>query len=314
MNPAAHALHYLVLDPFEKRSPALALLRLSQILHDRAGGRLDAPMRWAGSRLKPKIRLPAPTTMTEDAIAATVSSLHRRGWDILPWRLDPHAIAAMRAFAFSMPAYATELGERIAIAEGNIPREHGRYIWPISDLIGVPAIQKLVAESTLHRVAQDYLGCRPTLTSISLWLDPVFDKYFDSHVYHYDNDGPAFLKYFIYLTDVDLDSGAHTFEGSHRRRKPEDLRRSRRYDRTDLLTHYGAQSEMVFSAPAGTIIAEDTSGFHKGTTLQRGYRLLLQLQYAMLDIPHAEDFIGVDKARIAGIDAGIQRICRKYFA
>jgi len=62
------------------------------------------------------------------------------------------------------------------------------------------------------------------------------------------------------------------------------------------------------------ILAEDTAGFHKGTT-PKNYRLLLQLQYATLDIPHQEEFAGlVGKVRLDGLDPGIKRIARKFFA
>src|SRR5580704_8947771 len=104
----ANAFHHLILDPIEKRSPALASLRLSQLLHERAGGRFDEPMRQLGAWLNPKVRLPAPAAMSKDTIALSVSALKRRGWDLLPWRLGPDEIASIRAFAFSTPAYAVK--------------------------------------------------------------------------------------------------------------------------------------------------------------------------------------------------------------
>ncbi len=35
-----------------------------------------------------------------------------------------------------------------------------------------------------------------------------------------------------------------------------------------------------FAAPRGTIIAEDTRGFHKGKHVERGDRLVLQIQFS----------------------------------
>jgi len=254
--------------------------------------------------------------MDEHSIAGSVETLKERGWDILPWRLADEDIAELRRFAFTTPAYAVHPDERIAITETSIPRAKGRYVWRISELIRVPAVQRFVADAALHRVAQDYIGCRPILTSICLWLDPVFDGTYGAHVYHYDNDGPSFLKFFVYLSDVDADSGAHTFiQGSHKHLKPEQFGRAGYQDRTDLLKFYGPDNEIVFIGPAGMILAEDTAGFHKGTTLKSGYRLLLQLQYATLDIPHEEEFAGgIDKVQVDNLDSGIKRITRKFFA
>lgn len=316
MSNVAKAFQYLVLDPIDKKSPALLPLRVAQLLHDRTGGRSDVYFRRLFGNLRAKAWLPRPTNMSEGAIANSVAALKRRGWDILPFRLDRAAVSEIRAFAFSTPAYAENPAERVRVDESNIPHDHGRYTWRMDELTRVPAVQTLLRDSTLPSIAQGYLECRPILTSVSIWLDPVYDGKFEPHVYHYDNDGPAFLKFFIYLSDVDADTGAHSFiEKSHGRNKPDKFTRARRYDRGELLEYYGQESEIVFSAPAGTILAEDTSGFHKGTTLRRGYRLLLQLQYAMLDIPHEEEFsANIRRVKMDALDQNIRRISRKFLA
>jgi len=303
-----------VLDPVVNASPALFMLRVSQLLHERTGGRLDSRLqRLLG---KPRASLPPASLMDDGAIDRSVEALHRRGWDVLPWRVDQAGIDMLRSFAFSTPAYATDPHERVVIDAANPPRDHARYVWPITDLIRVPAVQKLMTDSTLYKLAQNYLGYRPVLTSVTLWIDPVYDGSYNAHRYHYDNDGPGFLKFFIYVSDVDLESGAHSYiEGSHHHRKPERFRRSQFYSRDDLVDFYGKQSEIIFSAPAGTVIAEDTAGFHKGTTPRNSYRLLLQFQFAVIDIPHVEEFSSsIEKIKIERLDPSIKLIARKFVA
>ena len=205
MSGLTKALHYLAIEPAQKRSPALSLFRMTQILHERASGGCDHILLRLGAVLKPKAKLP-PSRLTDDsAVAATLDALNRRGWDILPWRLGAQDIAEIRRFAFSTPAYGADPFDRVMIDEAHIPHDRGRYEWRISELIRQPAVQRLVADSALHRIAQGYLGCRPILTSVTLWLDPVYNGQFEAHIYHYDNDGPRFLKFFIYLNDVDVD-------------------------------------------------------------------------------------------------------------
>ena len=316
MGSLEKAVRYLVMDPYEKGNVGLVPLRLSQLMHERTGGVSDLHLRRVLKMLKPKVPLRASALMDDAAIATAVAALEKRGWDIMPWRLSADDIASMRQFAFSTPAYATSPDQRISITENNIPHDHGRYQWRMSDLVGHPVIQRLLADGAMHTIAQNYLGCRPILTAIGLWLDPVYDGYYGAHVYHYDNDGPAFLKFFIYLTDVDVDTGAHAYiQGSQSRHKPPQFRLSQRYERETLVDHYGAENEIVFAAPAGTVLAEDTAGFHKGTTLKKGYRMLIELQYAMLDIPHLEEFgHRIDRARLDNLDPGIKMIARKLFA
>ena len=76
----------------------------------------------------------------------------------------------------------------------------------------------------------------------------------------------------------------------------------------------GADNEMVFEGPAGSIVAEDTAGFHRGTTLKRDYRLLMQFQFSLIDIPHDEDLAGLTRPTSApGLNSGIASIARKFF-
>ncbi len=316
MSSLSNAVDYLLVDPYRKGSPGLFTLRVSQIMHERTGGVSDLSLRRVLKVLKPQVALPKSSLMDDAAIGNSGNKLNERGWDIMPWRLGADDIASLRKFAFSTPAYATSPTERIMIDENNIPHDHGRYLWRMSDLIRQPVVQRLLTDGAMYQVAQNYLGCRPILCALGLWLDPVYKGYYGAHVYHYDNDGPAFLKFFIYLNDVDVETGAHTYiQGSHGRHKPEQFRLSKRYDRDDLLAHYGKESEMVFSAPAGTVLAEDTAGFHKGTTLKRGYRMLMEFQFAMLDIPHVEEFEDrIDPVHVEPIDAGIKKVARKFFA
>jgi hypothetical protein len=271
-------------------------------------------MQRALSTFKRKAPLPQSRLMDDRSIDSSVATLKERGWDILPWRLAADDVAELLRFAFTTTAYAVDPAENVVITEGNIPRENGRYMWRMSDLIRIPAVQRLVADGALHRIAQEYIGCQPILTSITLWLDTLSERKVSAHNYHYDNDGPSFLKFFIYLNDIDTD-GAHTFiQGTHRHAKPRQFDRAGFYDQDKLLNFFGAENEIVFTGPAGMILAEDTAGFHKGTT-PKNYRLLLQLQYATLDIPHQEEFAGlVGKVRLDGLDPGIKRIARKFFA
>jgi hypothetical protein len=314
MARASEILRQFAIDPLRHRSAALFLFRLSQLAHERLDGRADEYIVRLSAMLRPKIPLPPSTLMDAGSIPASVAALRARGWDILPARLSPDAIAEIECFAFSTPAYARSPAERIALSASVPPREEPRYEWRMGELLRLGAVQTLLRDGALHGIAQDYLGCRPVLTSVTLWLDTIHDGAYDAHVYHYDNDGPAFLKFFIYISDVDADSGAHTYiQGSHGHRKPARFRRSRRYERDELLAHYGSDSEMVFAAPAGTILAEDTAGFHRGMDPKTRPRLLMQLEYAALDIPHAEEFVlGVPKVAIAGLAPGAARIARKF--
>lgn len=304
-----------VLDPIRLKSPALAKFRFFQLLHVRTNGAFDRLYKKWRSVVSPAVSLPPSQRMDGGSVATALVELKREGCVVLPFRLSAEEIAAITDFAFTVPAYATDVTQRIKIDRYHIPSGHGRYYWPMSELVNSPAVKNLLSDSVFYDLAQGYLGSKPLLAHVTLWLDPVYDGYYDPHVYHYDNDGPGFLKYFFYITDVTKETGAHRFiKRSHDHTKPEKFKLSRRYEDAELMDHYGAENEIIFEGPAGSIIAEDTAGFHRGTTLKRDYRLLMQFQFSLIDIPHEEDLAGVTRPIPAPtLNPGIASIARKFF-
>jgi hypothetical protein len=305
-----------ILEPIHFRSVSLAKFRWSQLLHVRTGGVFDRLYQRWSALARPPISLPLSRRMDAQAIQDAVAELKAEGCKVLPFTLTSEEISSLRDFAFTEPAYAVNISERIRITKDTIPHDHGRYYWPMQRLVQCPAVRDILSDSALYAIAQDYLGARPVLTHVNLWLDPVFDGCYDPHVYHYDNDGPGFLKFFFYITDVGPDTGAHRFiRGSHSHSKPAQFSASKRYKEDDLLAYYGADREVVFSAPAGTVLAEDTAGFHRGTDLKQGYRLLMQFQFSLIDIPTEADLAGVTRVeRIPSLDPYIAKIAGKFYA
>ena len=302
-------------DPLKYRSLALAKFRLFQLLHVRTNGAFDRfYQRWS-AWIRPSVVLPYSKRLGEVEIESVMQELRIEGCKILPFRLTADELFEIKTYAFSVPAYAVALSERILIDPANIPQEHGRYYWPMHQLVECQAVKNLLSDAIFHSIAQQYLGARPVLAHVTLWLDPVYDGYYDPHVYHYDNDGPGFLKFFFYITDVTEETGAHRYiRRSHSHSKPLQFKTSRRYDAAELLSHYGVDKEVVFEGEAGTILAEDTAGFHRGTTLKSGYRLLMQFEYSLIDIPHEEDLAGQTcPVCFPELNAGIARIARKFY-
>ena len=269
---------------------------MSQVLHERTNGAFDeAYIKWS-RRLSPPGYLGEAKFLDETAINGAVVELNRDGCSVLPRKLSKSDIEEITAFAFSTPAYDLNLAKEIVIRTDAIPRNTARHVWQIGKIIRIPAVQRLMLDPTFHSIAQSYLRATPLLTSVTLWIDAPADKVLDAHRYHYDNDGPGFLKFFFYLTDVDVDTGAHCFmKRTHSHRKPPPFRLAKLYNDEELHAHYGRDTEIMFAAPRGTIIAEDTAGFHRGSTTLSAHRLLMQFQYSVIDIPREEELKGVFK-------------------
>jgi hypothetical protein len=106
-----------------------------------------------------------------------------------------------------------------------------------------------------------------------------------AQVFHYDLDDYRFIKFFFYLTDVDLYSGPHVLiRGSHKNKKLSHqllgVRCASKPDE-DIVGCYGAENLVTICGPAGLGFAEDATCFHKGTLPTQKERLLLQIEFAI---------------------------------
>ena len=92
------------------------------------------------------------------------------------------------------------------------------------------------------------------------------------------------MKFFIYLTDVGVNDGAHFFvRGSHRPYIIHSLREKFRISRVDdakIKEWYGDKNIIEMTGKAGSVIAEDTFGFHKGQSPTNNARLLACFVFA----------------------------------
>jgi hypothetical protein len=162
-----------------------------------------------------------------------------------------------------------------------------RYDFLTQGLVDNSDVQRIIADATLLAVAQAYLRSRPILDVLAMWWSAAFSDRPDVEAaqhFHFDMDRIKWLKFFIYLTDVKPENGPHCFiAGSHRTGGIPPNLLAKGYSRLtddEVTAVYPKDRFIEFAAPRGTIIAEDTRGLHKGKNLERGDRLMLQLQFS----------------------------------
>jgi hypothetical protein len=302
-------------DPVRYRRLDLAWFRLTQLLHERTNGAFDAAYMRLARVLRPKVALPDLAQMPAGELAAAVARLRQDGYMMLPFGLSAEQIDALKAFAFSTPAHAADMQKNYSVSADKIPPGHPRFNWWMQEVVRLPVVQRLITEGPYCAIAQEYLGCRPVLSHVTLFLDAPLAGHYGAYDYHCDNEGPHFLKFFFFLTDVSLDTGAHHFiAGSHAHRKPKRFARSTFYTSEDLFSVYDRSREVVVAAPAGSILAEDTAGFHRGSEVERGYRLVMQFEFSAIDCP-TEFELARELVPIAVPDMhpGIASIARKFY-
>lgn len=144
-----------------------------------------------------------------------------------------------------------------------------------------PELIDLIFDKSFYCIAAKYLKSKPYMDLVACWYSrPAKSGQSEAaQEYHYDLDRFKFLKFFVYLTDVDTKNGPHCYIETSNRIKPTVIE-DRRYSEKELLETYSNDKFKEIKGSAGTIIAVDTLGYHKGKELTEGDRTIFQIEYA----------------------------------
>lgn len=164
---------------------------------------------------------------------------------------------------------------RIRAVTDELPR--GEY----GDFHEHPDVRKLVLGADVLRVVREYFGAEPELLECTLVVHGVETEVASVHDqcrFHFDFAGWQSLNLFVYLTDVDEDSGAHQIVlGTHRKRHFRDAVRAWVPDE-EIMARFGARVHTI-AGPAGTMFFENTEAFHRRLRTARR-RVMLNVLYA----------------------------------
>lgn len=248
------------------------------------------------SATKGRVALPSAQGILGDVSGARLeqlrAQLEERGYVVFENILPVEVRDGLLDFALSTPSKVRGgKGKDLAPQFLSIyNRDHPagvRHDFQIDDVINNNDVQGLMSDFSVLALAQAYLRSKPVADVTNMWWHTAYSDQPDSDAaqfYHFDMDRIRWLKFFFYLTDVGPHSGPHCFvRGSHRTRGiPKELL-AKGYARTtdeEVSRLYDEDRLIEFHAPAGTLIVEDTRGLHKGKVVERGDRLMLQIQFS----------------------------------
>ena len=165
------------------------------------------------------------------------------------------------------------------------------YIQVLQPLVSVPEIHSLVFNDFIIDIAGAYLDCQPAFGTCNLrksFVNSLPEE--GTQLYHVDPNSPRFLKFFIYMDDVDMDGGPFCYvEGSHTKKfeiNGVNWNRQYRWPTKDINTIYGEDNVKYLTAKKGDLLVADTNGWHRGTKPLKLDRTMLTLDY----VCHDEDF------------------------
>ena len=98
--------------------------------------------------------------------------------------------------------------------------------------------------------------------------------------FHFDVDHSNWIKFFLYVTDVDDESGPYTFIPSSQER-PLSFWSHRRYSDAEVASVWPASAIERMVGKAGTVFAANTKLLHKAGEARAGRRrVVLEVQFA----------------------------------
>ncbi len=222
---------------------------------------------------------------TKHDVKTAVQGLRRDGYYIFPQRIDSEHLDALMQYALTTPTNLQTRGNYVENTNTLFNPNQivaSIYRFPEKGVVGIPTIQNLMADPVLISIAQQYIGSQVTYVNTGLsWitpyggLEPASDL---AQLYHFDMDRIKFMKFFLYLTDVEATTGPHCYVRGSCQRKPRSLLQDRRFQDSELTQFYKAEDFKELTAPRGTLFAVDTRGFHKAKVPTTGNRLMLQLE------------------------------------
>lgn len=152
-----------------------------------------------------------------------------------------------------------------------------------------PTINQLASDPILLEIAAKYLNTEPRFVETKLYWTFVNKADFEDRMklggvlFHHDPIDYHSLKFYFYLTDVDLLSGPHVcVRGSHKNKKiTHQFSLLIGRDDRDIEDYYGNENVVTICEKAGFGFAEDPFCFHKAITPTHRERLVLQITFTL---------------------------------
>jgi hypothetical protein len=190
--------------------------------------------------------------------------------EILRW-LEPHQCRAQ---------YDLKRGTFLA---SQVPPDVHLAEYDAESIIQAPYLLSVANDPRILSMVEEFLGAKPTISNLSLWWSfPRVREAYEAQLFHRDVDDLRFCKLFVYLTDVDMDSGPHVFV--HGSPGAAACRQIRRYGDEEVKTAFGESAIEYLCGNRGASFVANTGGVHKGLPPLKTKRLLFQVQYSLFPI------------------------------
>ncbi len=213
-----------------------------------------------------------------------VKSVRTDGYYVIQGALSSDVVRKLKAAISETKVFErTEHGTGFEGQLSELHQKIGRYDLRPKDLMNSPMVRSIAFSNDWKVIGDAIFGYQSVFDGVASWWmfesDPKFAS-LNAQAFHSDRERLAFIKFFVYLTDIDSMTGPHVYaKGTHKKR-PVMQRFDRRYSDTEL-QKTGHELVEIYGK-AGTVIVANTQGLHKGVApIIPGHgRLLFQIQVA----------------------------------
>ena len=249
------------------------------------------------SLLAPNIALQSSKfSITASDFSSIIERVVRHGYAVLPFSLtQQEAIRLLeRSHSFFYRNCLLDDGSRThasSLAEVNTSTTSGKRISTAhadeESILADEEFRSLICDPVILSLVSFLLGGEAILRHVSCWHSfpssrPNSEA---AQLFHFDLDEFKWLKLFIFLTDVESNSGPHVYiPASHLPgTKPRELLRhgyARIFDE-EIEKYYPRHTWKTLLCKKGTMVLADTRCWHKGTQVLSGVRSVLQPEYSL---------------------------------
>lgn len=269
-------------------TPQAAYVAMRELFY-LTNGQFNRSVSTSISRALPPLRVPATEDVVfGDRISDVVQGLQTKGYWVFSEQLEAGAIKGLLDLATTAKAWirpATGSPSESAVYPEMHALSHRIYDFDETLLARAAASWDVAVRSEFVSVARAYLNCEPILDLVAMWWsfsgkDTKQELSSAAQLYHFDMDRIRFIKFFVYLTDVNELNGPHSYiEGSQLDLRSKSLMRDGRFGDREVLRHFPTEERRILGKK-GTIFVADTSGLHKGVPVAQGERLIFQLEFS----------------------------------
>jgi|TARA_B110000027_G_C16096959_1_gene291249 hypothetical protein len=221
-------------------------------------------------------------------IQKIVGEISETGYSILPEHIKKNTLdEILKIIDYTKCSYILNGNIIEADSVSNVPEEATIIDIEENELLKVKIIQDLIHNPFFYQIAKKYFKSIPILTNVGYRISRISDKpgSMEAQLYHFDLDRPKWLKFFIYLNDVDnRDHGPHSFiKKTHKVfSKPYKIliKRYQRISDEEIFKYYNKEYEKMILGKAGTLAIGDTMCFHKGHNPITKIRKVLTIEFS----------------------------------